>query len=240
MQIHVDLAPDAAPTADELRVVVDVVGLGTIVPQLFRAGATSVVVVDGVRAARQVAAETGAVLVGARHGVPPEGFNHGASSSALHGVRFDGRRVALLAPSDGRLASLVRGTRVAGFGNAVAVAASVLASEAGFVRIVCGRAAGPDLGDTVAAGLLVNLLVRGAPDATAVSGAATYCASVLRSVKDPLDALWVSERGATLRALGLEDDLARASEVGVEDDVPVVVTVGAVGDRAAVELASGT
>jgi phosphosulfolactate phosphohydrolase-like enzyme len=130
---------------------------------------------------------------------------------------------------------------LAGLTNAVAAAEFVAAAEPQRVRIVCAGDRGePDLADTIAAGLLVALLDRAARrDANAsvsLVGAARYCLSVLRTTKDPLDGIWAAAAAAELRSIGLEEDLAIASEVAVSDVVPRVKARETVLSRPTVRL----
>ena len=238
MEIHVDLVPPAAADHDApaasldrtassgvASVVIDVLRGGTVAVTLFERGAGAVTITSGVRAARTLAARSGAVLVGERDGVPPEGFNHGSSPSLLRRVDFASRDVVLLARETPVALARATGTVwLAALNNAVETAKSVLATRPAAVRLVCAGDRGePDLADTVAAGLLVALLDRGARlDAgldVRLHGAARYCLSVLRTTKDPLDGIWASAAGAELRALGLEEDLAVASETASSDVV---------------------
>lgn len=238
MEIHVDLVPPAAADRDApaasldptvisgvASLVIDVLRGGTTAVALYERGAGAVTITSGVRAARKVAERLGAVLVGERGGVPPEGFNHSSSPSLLRRVDFASREVVLLARETPVALAHAEGTVwLAALNNAVETAKAVLATRPAAVRLVCAGDRGePDLADTVAAGLLVALLDRGARlDAgldVRLHGAARYCLSVLRTTKDPLDGIWAAAAGAELRALGLEEDLAVASETASSDVV---------------------
>lgn len=256
MEIRVDLIPQLAnaerdglvpPThsGEHATVVIDVLRGATIAPLLFERGASVVTVTASVRAARRVAEERRAVLIGERSGVPIEGFNHGSSPSVLRNVSLSEREVVLVTEEmPGALAGASGRVWLAGLTNAVAAADVVAATRAPLVRIVCAGDRGePDLADTIAAGLLVALLDRAArreAGATvALSGASRYCLSVLRTTKDPLDGIWAAAAAAELRAVGLEEDLAIASEVAVSDVVPSAHAFETVLGRQTVRLTAG-
>ncbi|TVR93860.1 MAG: hypothetical protein EA416_04430 [Trueperaceae bacterium] len=239
MEIHVDLTPPpseserthaAAPT-DVVSVVVDVLRAGTITAHLLERGADAVILTSGVRAARQRAAADGALLVGDVGGVPPEGFNHAATNASVRSIECAGREVVLLADDAPRaLAGARRRCVLAGLVNAVAVVETVMAWEPARVVLVCaGEHGEPDLADAIAAGLLVSLFERasramGDVDPS-VSGSTRFCLSVLRTTKDPLDGIWASSVGSDLRTVGLEEEVAAASEIATSDVVPLVESV---------------
>lgn len=250
MEIRIDLVPPpVGPAARPTRpahagttVVIDVLRAGTMAARLLECGAVAVTLTPSVRAARQLAVETGAVLVGDVRGVPPEGFNHPATARTLRTLTCSGREVVLLTEDAAEALAAVRGRRLlAGFGNAVAVVDAVLAGDPKRACVVCaGERGQPDLADTVAAGVLVTLFERaaqrlGAPH-LAFAGAARYCLSVLRTTKDPLDGVWASSAGSDLRAVGLEEDLALASEIGSCATVPEVERVDEAFGRPLVRL----
>lgn len=250
MEIRIELVPppiDPAATPQwpppaDVTVVVDVLRAGTVAARLFERGAVAVTITSSVRAARQHAAGLDALLVGDVRGVPPEGFNHPATARALRGLECAGREVVLLAEDAGEALAATRGRRhLAGLGNVVAVVDAVVAADPERVLVMCaGERGQPDLADTVAAGLLATLFERderrrgAAP--LGLAGAARYCLSVLRTVKDPLDAVWASAAGFDLRGVGLEEDLAYASEIGGPRAVPTVERVDEAFGRPLVRL----
>jgi len=239
MEIHIDLTPPPAepegtrPPAppDVVTVVVDVLRAGLITTQLLERGADAVILGASVRAARQCAAARGALLVGDVGGVPPEGFNHAATAASVRFIECAGREVVLLADDAPHALAAARGRCVlAGLVNAVAVVETVVAWDPASVVVVCAGDRGePDLADAIAAGLLVSLFERAARArgdvGPVVTGATRFCLSVLRMTKDTLDGVWVSSVGADLRAVGLEEEVAAASEVATSDVVPRLADV---------------
>ncbi|MBA2668632.1 MAG: 2-phosphosulfolactate phosphatase [Trueperaceae bacterium] len=253
MDIHVELVPSQRPhqpsnaAADgvaRFALVVDVLRSATAAALLFDRGVASVHLCDGLRASRQVAAREGALLVGERDGMPPEGFNFGSSPAALRRAAIQGRPAVLLAADSPRalLLAAARGpTALVGLNNAVAAAEFVGSADPAHVDIICaGFHDTPDLADVMAAGLLVSLLAARAPrsggGAVSLHGAAAFCLSVLRMTSDPLDGLWVSESGTALRLAGFEEDLAIASAVGSTETLPWVSSTAQVAGRTVVRV----
>ena len=236
MEIHIDLTPP--PSASErtnataptsvVSVVVDVLRAGTITARLLERGADAVLLTSSVRAARQRAAARGALLVGDVGGVPPEGFNHAATTASVRSIECADRSVVLLTDDAPHALATARSRCVlAGLVNAVAVVEAVMASDPATINVVCaGEHGEPDLADAIAAGLLVSLFERAARErgdvGISVTGATRFCLSVLRTAKDPLDGIWASSAGSDLRAFGLEEEVAAASEIATSDVVPLV------------------
>jgi 2-phosphosulfolactate phosphatase len=239
MEIRIDLTPPpseterthAAAPAGVVSVVVDVLRAGTITARLLERGADAVMLTSSVRAARQRAAAHGALLVGDVAGVPPEGFNHAATSASVRSIECADRTVVLLTDDAPHALAGARGRCVlAGLVNAVAVVDAVMASDPATVVVVCaGERGEPDLADAIAAGLLVSLFERASrargDAAPTVTGATRFCVSVLHTTKDPLDGIWASSAGSDLRAVGLEEEVAAASEIATSDVVPLVASV---------------
>jgi 2-phosphosulfolactate phosphatase len=182
--------------------------------------------------------------------VPLEGFNHGSSPSVLRGVALGGRSVVLL--SDEAPAALLDGVRrhrswLAGLTNAVAAAefgsrrpSRQLVQDRVRRRPGRARPGRHDRGGAARGAARSRGAASTPMRPSASSGAARYCLSVLRTTKDPLDGIWAAAAAAELRSVGLEEDLAIASEVAVSDVVP---RVGGVRDRrcpdATVRLVAG-
>lgn len=250
MEIHIDLTPPPAEPARPppaaapgvVSVVVDVLRAGTITAQLLERGADSVTLTASVRAARQRASADGALLVGDVGGVPPEGFNHAATAASLRSIECAGRDVVVLTDDAPQALAGVRSRCVlASLVNAVAVVDTVMAWDPTTVVVVCaGEHGESDLADAIAAGLLVSLFERASRArgdvAPSLTGATRFCLSVLRTTKDPLDGVWASSAGTDLRAVGLEEEVAAASEIATSDVVPLVTDVGHAFGRPLVRL----
>jgi 2-phosphosulfolactate phosphatase len=249
MELHVDIVPptpSAPSTGASARrpvvLVVDPLRSATNATILLDRGARDVFVTNSLRSARQVAQREQAIAAGERDGLPPEGFNFNASPRALRRAELEGRAVVLLsADSPGALAygATLGPTALVGFTNALAIALHVHRMAPPRVHIICAGWGGTaDLADVVAAGLLVSRIARLVGPDVVLTGGAGFCLSTLRLASEPLDALWVSEAGAALRAAGLEEDLAVAAGVGTSDVVPWVLEVEESGGHRVVRLGS--
>lgn len=225
MWIHTDPVP-TGPYRDVV-VLVDVLRTCTVAPMLFDRGVAGLALTPSLRRARAAGAD-GALLIGERQGIPPEGFHHGNSPALLLTADVSGRSVVMVSENAPRWLEQVAKARhvlLASLSNAEAVAkrAAELAHER-IDLVGSGFQGEPDLDDTLAAGLLAGLLLTHLPSARP-SGATLLATNLLRALPDPLDGLWNSTAGLYLRTIGLEHDLAVAAQVSVSDTVPELVGV---------------
>lgn len=96
--VDVALTPAELPSALDARsvaVVIDVVRATSVVATALAAGCDGVLPVAEVDEARRVAASRGALLVGERGGLPPQGFDLGNSPSDFTRERVGGRPIVL-------------------------------------------------------------------------------------------------------------------------------------------------
>lgn len=225
MIINTDLLP-SGPYQDVV-VLIDVLRTCTVAPLLFDNGVTDLSLTPSVRSAQQ-AAQSGALLVGERQGVPPEGFNHGNSPVQLAKSDVAGRSVIMVSENAPRRLDLLTQGRALLLGslyNAAAVADAVVALAPKRVDLVAsGFSQEPDLDDAVAAALIANLISERVENAVFV-GATRFATTLARSLPDPLDALWRSVAGQYLRAIDLEVDVAFCAQVSVSKSVPRLVNV---------------
>lgn len=221
MRLRVDLLPAADPQG--VVVLVDTLRTCTVAPILFDNGLTSLALTPRLKLARRFATETGAVLLGERAGLPPEGFNHGNSPAELRGVRFDGRAAVMVsqnAPTALARLGAVDRLLLGSLYNAEALVERVLELEPETVTLVCSGFDGQeDLDDALTAGFLAARLRQRRPEAR-YDGAARLAVGLLRAFPDPVEALWDSAAGRYLRGLELGDDLAVAGMVAQSGVVP--------------------
>lgn len=233
MKLRVDLLPHG-PYPNELVVLVDILRSGTVAPMLFDQGVVKVTYCASLRESRREAAQWGKLLVGERGGMPPEGFNHASSPSAISGTDFTGREVVLLSENAPRaLPRLGQADRVlvGSLYNASAVARAVHSSGAQRVTLVCSGFQGQeDVDDTIAAGFIAGEIAR-LTGGVELTGASRFSLGLLRAFPDPLEAIWLSSAGRALRKLQLADDLAFASMVSQSEYVPELASVDP-GERA--------
>ncbi len=220
MKINTDLLPSGP--YEGVVVLIDVLRTCTVAPLLFDMGVTELALTASLRTAKS-AAQEGALLVGERQGVPPEGFNHGNSPVQLASADVAGRSVVMVSENAPRWLSVAAGGSALLLGslyNAAAVADAVVALAPERVDLVASGFAGePDLDDAVGAALIVNLIQQRVPDATLL-GASRFATTLARSMPDPLEGLWRSVAGQYLRSIDLEEDVAFAARVSASSSVP--------------------
>lgn len=220
MRIHTDLTPASGYRG--VVILIDTLRSSTVAPLLFERGLAELALTPSLRSARAAGAE-GWLLLGERHGVPPEGFNHGNSPAELSALDLSGRRAVMVSENAPRhLARVADAERVL-LGSLYNAAAVVdVASHANDdVTLVCSGFEGePDLDDALTAGVLAALLEEGAEGGVTRSGATRFALSLLRAFPDPLEALWQSVAGHHLRRLELEPDLAFCAQVSASVVAP--------------------
>jgi 2-phosphosulfolactate phosphatase len=233
-RLKVDLLPRGPYRG--IAVVVDVLRSTTTAPLLLTRGVAGLYLTPSLRSARGFAREHGHVLLGERDGLPPEGFNHGASPTDLARLDWQGKTVVMTTQNGPRTLPLVQMAErvlLGSFYNARAVASAchALASQHGHeLALVCaGHEGGESLEDTLAAGFLARRIERAfAKDNSQrieLRDAARLAMALLRAYPDPQEALYESQAGHLLRGLNLHEDIAFASLISQTDVVPVLAEV---------------
>lgn len=223
MILRVDALPRDDAEYGDVVLVIDVLRTCTVVPLLFELGLTRVSLSPSLKTARRAASATDSLLLGERQGLPLEGFNYGNSPTELSRHTLPGREAVLVsenAPRSLPPAERARAVVLASLSNADAAAAWAARNAQERIDLVCcGFRGGEDVDDLLAAGYLLAALERKLGDVED-EGAAGLARSLLRLSPDPLDTLWHSRAGRSLRALGLEADLAACARVSVSEAVP--------------------
>lgn len=231
MKINTDLTP-SGPYQDVV-VLIDVLRTCTVAPLLLDRGVAGLALTPSLKRAK-TAGQGGALLVGERQGVPPEGFNHGNSPVQLATAEVSGRRVVMVSENAPRWlerASEARTLLLGSLYNAAAVADAVARLRPERVDLLLAGFAGePDLDDAVAAALIAELVKERVGDVS-LGGATRFASTLARSLPDPLDALWRSVAGQYLRSIDLEEDIAFCARVSASSAVPTLERVEA-GDTA--------
>lgn len=93
MKINTDLLPSGP--YEGVVVLIDVLRTCTVAPLLLDRGVAELALTPSLRSAKE-AAQAGALLIGERQGVPPEGFNHGNSPVQLANAEVAGRSVVMV------------------------------------------------------------------------------------------------------------------------------------------------
>lgn len=223
MRIRIDLLP-REEYIGETVVLVDVLRCCTVAPLLFDNGVQRLVVTSSLREAR-AAANRGRLLLGERGGVPPEGFNQGASPTSLRTFDVSGREAVLLADNAPRALSRVDGAErvlLASLFNAGSVARAVHDAGATRVSVVCcGFGGQEDIDDALSAGFIGGEIARRGHDVR-LEGGARLSMGLLLAFPDPLEALWHSTAGRELRRKDMAEDIGFASGISLSDSVPLL------------------
>ena len=203
-------------------IVVDALRASATAAVLLDRGARELMVVRDVDTARQArAALPGALLLGERGGLPPEGFDGGNSPRLIPDVK-DRVVVFTTTTGAGRLVA-ASGAPVAAMGttvNASAAARWALGQECGVVVIPAGLANDPDFRadeDWIAA--VVIAMAAGEPVGEGAAEFVAWKASI--EEHGTLRLFQQTRNAAGLQALGLGDDVGWCAQRDVTDVVPV-------------------
>ena len=233
MRVDVALIPPASVSPGSTCLVVDVLRATSVMATLFGRGLRAAWLAGSIEDGRALRATLGErpgglMLCGEVNALPPEGFDYGNSPLEFERLALGGRlpAEAVLATTNGtpallacRAAALVLPAAPLNAAAAVRVAVEagrdVLVVCSGLVPAAGGRAPGED--DTLAAGLLVDRLVRAGatPGKDARAALAAY-----EAVRDDLGAaLKRTEHGARITGIGFGDDVERCATADVYDTV---------------------
>ncbi|MCK9518998.1 MAG: 2-phosphosulfolactate phosphatase [Dehalococcoidia bacterium] len=228
-RIDVAMVPaEALAIGADAYLVVDQLRATTTIATLFEAGLRRLTVVDDIVAARERAAETGALLFGEVGGLAPDGFDYGNSPVEARDAAVADRE-AVLFTSNGTRALCALGGRgevvAAALANISASCRSVVAAKR--VAVVC---AGTELGtrftleDYAAAGALVATLRRQSPEAEL--GDAATLAFELAERGDVDRLVRAAAHALATEALGFGPDIDFAMQCDTSRAVPRVVACG--------------
>jgi 2-phosphosulfolactate phosphatase len=232
MRLKVDLIPKGG-YEQSVVVIVDVLRATTTTPLLFTRGLKTLFMTPSLGSARGYAAQGGHLLIGERDGLPPEGFNYGASPADLCKVDFTGQSAVMTTQNGPRSLSVVSGAHavlLGSFYNAAAVSDAALrvARRDGVedIAIVCAGQDGLEsLDDTLCAGFLAKRIER----AVHLEGgkleyldAAQLAVHLLRAFPDPQEALILSAAGQLLQRIGLFEDIAFGALISQTEVVPTL------------------
>ena len=219
IRFELDLLP--TPRETDVAIVIDVLRMTTTAAAMLAHGYRDLSVVAGVAEAHELAARTGALLFGERHGVALPGFD-GGNSPLEHDGRETGLRAVLCTTNGSKAVEsvLARHLLLGAIVNATAVARRALELAEREVTLVCaGTDGAPSLDDVLAAGLVLWAL-RAANDATTLSDTCQMALDVAAATSDPLSGLRRATHARTLTDLGFGDDVAYAASLDRLDAVP--------------------
>ena len=229
MRVDVALIPPARPPLDATCLVVDVLRATSVMAVLFGRGLRAAWLAGSIEEGRAIRAAlgdrpSGLMLCGEVNALPPAGFDYG--NSPLEFERITLPAEAVLATTNGTPALLACAAAplVLPAAPLNAAAAVRVALEAGRdVLVVCagqvpstgGRVPGQD--DTLAAGLLVERLVRAGARA---GDEALFALERYEAARGDLGAaLRATEHGALITALGFGADVDRCAQADAYDAV---------------------
>jgi 2-phosphosulfolactate phosphatase len=232
MHLKVDLIPRGPYQG--VVIVVDVLRATTTTPLLFEKGMTELFITASLRAAREYAAQGQHLLLGERDGLPPEGFNYGASPADLAKFDFSGKTAVMTTQNGPKTLPIVASAHTVLFGsfyNAQAVSDAALEialnNNLEEIAIVCAGQEGLEgLDDTLTAGFLAKRIERNFNAKNigklAHQHASQLAVHLLRAFPDPQEALVLSAPGQLLQKLNLHEDIAFSSLISQTNAVPVL------------------
>jgi 2-phosphosulfolactate phosphatase len=227
-RISLAMLPGEAAWMDaDCFIVVDTLRATTTIATLFAGGISELWVASTIEQARRLAAEHDALLLGEVGGLPPEGFDFGNSPVELAAADLSVKRAVLFTTNGTKalcgLAS--QGVTYAGaLVNATAVAAA--ADEYEHACLVCaGESRGQRfaLEDFAAAAEIVRRLAAHAPHAVFNDGAEL---GMELDRDETTKLIGRAHHAEALRRLGLDEDIAFASNTDTMTCVPMVAACG--------------
>lgn len=230
MLIDVALMPSLARNwRRPVALVIDVLRASSTLPLMLARGAGRVFPVADIEAARQKAAELGALLAGERGGVAPDDFDLGNSPAKLQHMDLKGRDVVFTTSNGTQaIASVPHAAKVlmGSFNNAGACCAAALSfarEQGGMIGLVCaGQGGGFALDDGVCAGYLVSRLQQLSSGQCHLTDAAVAMRQLHDSFGDVGQAFELTASAANLRQIGDGDDLAFCARCDISQVAPVL------------------
>ena len=219
MRLKVDLLPKSGYS--DTVILVDVLRATTTAPIILE-GAEQLFITGSLAVARGFADSYNLLLAGEREGLPPEGFNYGASPADLRGLKFE-RDVVLTTENSPKAIEAVSGAKhvlLGSFYNARAVVDKALELASDEIAIVCAGMYGDEtLEDIVCAGFFARRIQKLSGEVE-LKDAAKLAISLLRAFPDVQEALMGSTAGGMLEKLGLLEDVAVSSLISQSTCVP--------------------
>jgi len=233
VDIDVALVPGQARAwRNTVCIVIDELRASSTITTLLDGGCASLHLTSTLGEARRLAAATGSLLLGERHGRTPRGFDGNNSPAELRGVDVRGRNVVLSTTNGTVVLGRVRSAPAVLVGcllnaRACADAAVAIACELdASIGIVCAGQRGRfAVDDAIAAGYILHdaraaLDRRGEP--AALTDSAIAALKLRASSPDLVAALRECEAGRLVTALGAGDDVDLCARLDSSATVPVL------------------
>lgn len=226
-QVEVHFTPPPTTLlAGTTCLVTDTLRATTVITTLISGGAAAVYPVATLDAARSVAQELGAKLVGERGGLPAKGFDYGNSPAEF--AALDVRGWTLVQSTSNGSQALERAGEadcilIACLRNRLAAALAALETSNDLAIVCSGDGGGsrPSVEDVYTAGALVEQLVALEPTLEREAGA-RLALRIHDSYATAADAFADAPHADDLRRLGLHADLEFAAALDVDSAQPVV------------------
>ncbi len=224
--LSVVLSPmEPLPEADAW-LVLDLLRATTTMVTFFSLGGERLYPVETLEEARELRSELGgkALLLGERHGLPPEGFDLGNSPRDLTEELCRNRPLAVMTTTNGTGAVLKASSSgkpvfAASIRNASAVARACTPFSR--VGILCAGIYGKTaLDDTLGAGYLADIFLRTFPGITLRDGAVIALWTWQRQAPEIERAVRLSDHARALESLGFSEDLSFCCTPDSSREVP--------------------
>lgn len=225
--LRLDLAFLPPTPTPDVAVVIDVLRMTSTAAVLLSRGVSELAVVAGADAARELAAASGALLLGERGGVPLPGFDFGNSPVELERAELSSSRAVLCTTNGSKAveAAAAAGHLLLGaVVNDRAVARRALELATTDITFVCSGTDGRvSLEDVVGAGCIIEELLSLAEEANRGVELSDACRMALLLATMPGGAeagIRRARHAATLESLGFAADIGFCARRGLLEVVP--------------------
>ena len=214
---------DLFGTPSDTAVVIDVLRMTTTASLLFSRGLDELFIIAEVAQARELAAQTGALLLGERGGERVTGFD-GGNSPLEYTQSLRGQK-AILCTSNGSKAvqttSDIEHVFLGAIVNAKAVAQHALKVAKTRIVLICAGTGGQvSLDDVLGAACIAREMLK-LNSELALTDACKVALVNLETSSDLLKGLQNARHSAILQDLGYEEDIEFAAQLNLLDTVPM-------------------
>ncbi|MDZ7264130.1 MAG: 2-phosphosulfolactate phosphatase [candidate division KSB1 bacterium] len=230
IDIYLSLAEiDSAALKDRLAVVIDVLRASTSIITALANGATSVIPMAEVAAARSKAKQYNpdqVLLGGERNELPLAGFHLSNSPADYAATAVQGKRIIFTSSNGAQLFQLIRPARktvVAGFVNMSAIAHYIERERLDVTLLCAGKQRRIGLEDVICGGMIINRLAQSATADSNLTEAAVAAQILYQHYADNiLDMLYERPHGQRLIEIGQENDLRLCGAIDAHGIVPIL------------------
>ncbi len=216
---------DPSLLRDRIAIVIDVLRATTTIAQALDKGASSIIPVSSIDAARMIAHEHNtALLCGERSGIKPDGFHFGNSPYEYTQSHIANRDIVLTTTNGTRALQMCTDAHAiytASITNANAIVDTLASSTRDLILVCSGTDRRPSLEDSICAGLIAEKLSssHNLDDSARLMSHAAQGAIV--SHHDLQSAIASTYHAKRLLDLGFSRDVEFAAELGTSTCVPM-------------------